>query len=250
MHLLICLLPLLAASTAVEPTRPAAGNVTGDTAEAGPSPITYSAPDARSDAPRMLAQNTPAATGAVSAKTQAPASNDHWYSLSKGKKLGVSLDVNAPDGGGLLLLFRPWWWIRLNGGVAYNAIGTGIRGGVSLAPVHWAITPTLNLDAGHYYSGDLTKFVSTNDPNEKALLSHIAYDFASAQFGLELGSQQSFAFYLRGGLTYLSTTISGKDLTNYANSKLNAGNQFGGMADAKVTAVVPTIGLGFNIFFF
>jgi hypothetical protein len=166
-------------------------------------------------------------------------------------RLGLQLDAGAPDGAGLALLYRPWWWMRLNGGLAYNVIGIGLRGGVTFMPFRWAVTPTLSLDAGHYFSGDLNKFVKTENIYEKALLSQAAYNFASAQVGLEFGSQDGFLFYLRGGLTYLSAHLAGKDLTDYANSTFGSGSseqyQFG---DANFTAVLPTVSLGFMIFLF
>ena len=53
-----------------------------------------------------------------------------------------------PGGAGATLLYRPWWWLRFNGGLAYDVVGFGYRGGVSLAPGHGVVTPTLNFDAG------------------------------------------------------------------------------------------------------
>jgi len=58
---------------------------------------------------------------------------------------------------------------------------------------------TLNLDGGRYLSGDVNKFVTVTDPNASALLSRTTYTFATAQVGLEFGSQRWFTFYLRGG---------------------------------------------------
>src|SRR2546426_7979854 len=68
--------------------------------------------------------------------------------------IGLGIDGGAPGGGGLTLLVRPLWWLRFNGGLAYNVVGFGFRGGITLAPADWAVTPTLNLDAGRYLSGD------------------------------------------------------------------------------------------------
>src|SRR6266404_52892 len=34
--------------------------------------------------------------------------------------IGLGIDGGAPGGGGLTLLVRPFWWLRLNGGLAYN----------------------------------------------------------------------------------------------------------------------------------
>ena len=195
--------------------------------------------------PFVIKMETPAA---ALASPVAPAEEE--YTLTR---FGLELDAGAPGGGGLLLLARPWWWLRFNAGLAYNVIGFGYRGGLSLSPGHWAVTPTLNFDAGHYVSGDANRFFTPSDSNpavlsaEKSLLSHATYTFASAQVGLEFGSQRRFAFYLRGGLAYLVSTASGADITALANTKIS-GNTTYKVGDVKFTSVMPTVGLGFLIF--
>lgn len=163
--------------------------------------------------------------------------------------VGIGLDAGAPGGGGFTLLVRPLWWLRLNGGAAYNYAGFGYRGGISFAPCWCGVTPTLNLDAGHYVSGNFNKFVTVTDPNERTLLSHTTYNFASAQIGLEFGSQRWFNFYLRGGLTYFRSTFSGADLTALAQGKVGTdpSNTYK-VGDGKLTALLPSLSLGFNIF--
>ena len=195
---------------------------------------------------------TDAAAQAKSLATVSPRTEEDEYTLTR---LGLQLDAGAPGGAGVLLLFRPAWWVRLNAGLAYDVIGFGFRGGLTLAPGHFAVTPTLNLDAGHYFSGNANKFVTPSDPDpkvlaaEKSLLSNATYTFASAQIGLEFGSQRRFAFYLRGGLAYVSATEAGADLTLIANAKAG-GNSTYTLGDAKFTAVLPTAGLGFLLFIY
>jgi len=162
--------------------------------------------------------------------------------------IGLGIDGGAPGGGGLTLLVRPLWWLRLNGGLAYNAIGFGYRGGITLAPADWAVTPTLNLDAGRYLSGDMTKFVTVRAPTERVLLSKTTYTFATAQLGLEFGSQRRFSFYLRGGVTYVFSTLSGADITAIAAAHNGDPNNTFTVGDAKVSAIAPCASLGFNIF--
>jgi len=161
--------------------------------------------------------------------------------------IGLGIDAGAPAGAGLTLLVRPLWWLRLNAGAAYNVGGFGFRGGITLSPGQWAITPTLNLDAGRYLSGDVNKFVTVSDPNARALLARTTYTFATAQLGLEFGSQRWFSFYLRGGLTYVISTLSGADLTALANGNLGSGAT-ATLGDAKFSALAPCASLGFNIF--
>src|SRR2546428_225577 len=130
--------------------------------------------------------------------------------------IGLGIDGGAPGGGGLTLLVRPLWWLRLNGGLAYNAIRLGDAGGISLSPADWAVTPTLNLDAGRYLSGDMTKFVTVSDPTERVLLSKTTYTFATAQLGLEFGSQRRFRVLFRGGVPDVFRTPSGRADTTHA----------------------------------
>ncbi len=171
-----------------------------------------------------------------------------WYAMSPGKKLGLQLDVGAFDGAGLLALFRPWWWLRVNAGLAYNLLGVGIRGGLTVMPLHWGVTPTLSFDLGHYFSGDFSKFVTTSNPAEQALLNDAAYDFWSVQIGLEFGSQQGFLFYLRGGLVHLSDTLPGQDLTNYLKS--TGQTAYSRAGDLAFSALLPALSLGFIYFIY
>ena len=164
--------------------------------------------------------------------------------------IGLGIDGGLPGGGGVTLLVRPLWWLRLNGGLAYNVAGFGYRGGITLAPGAWAVTPTLNLDAGRYVSGDYTKFVTVSDPNVRSLLSKATYTFATAQLGLEFGSQRRFSFYLRGGITYLFTTISGADITAIAQGNNTDPNNTFRAADTKFSGLAPCASLGFNLFIY
>ena len=164
--------------------------------------------------------------------------------------IGLGIDGGAPGGGGLTLLVRPLWWLRMNGGLAYNVAGFGFRGGITLAPGDWAVTPTLNLDAGRYLSGDFTKFVTISDPNIRSLLSRTRYTFATAQLGLEFGSQRRFSFYLRGGVTYVLTSFSGNDLAAIYNGNSPDPNNRVSAARTPVSALLPCASLGFNIFIY
>jgi hypothetical protein len=170
-----------------------------------------------------------------------------WYVLDDGTHLGVQLDVGAPGAAGLVAVFRPWWWARVNAGLAWDVIGVGARGGITLLPAKWAVTPTLNLDYGHYFSGDATTFSSGSTAAEKRLLQNAKYDFVTGQIGLEMGSQQRFIFYLRGGLSYFRASANGSDLTAVAAERAGTGTTvtFG---DAKVTGLIPCFSLGFLVY--
>ncbi len=213
---------------------------------AAPSKSGESASPTSSDAPRsdltFPVENRPAVVEQKSSPDE-----DRWYSLYRGRKFGLQLDAGAPEGAGLLVLFRPFWWLRANAGFAYNVMGTGIRGGLTVMPFHWAVTPTLNLDLGHYFSGDLNKFVTASNAAEHAVLSDAAYDFWSAQIGLEFGSQDGFLFYLRGGLAHIGATVPSRDAGPYLNSTGTNG-QVTSRGDLQFSALLPCISLGFMIF--
>ena len=186
---------------------------------------------------------------AITPITQVPMTQRPIEASGRNTLIGLGIDAGVPGGGGFTLLVRPLWWLRLNAGLAYNYFGFGYRGGLSFAPCWCAVTPTLNLDAGHYVSGDLNKVANTSDPNAKALLSHVTYTFATAQIGLEFGSQRWFNFYLRGGLTYFESGFSGTDLTALAQGKIASDPSTTYKAgDGKFSSVAPCVSLGFNIF--
>jgi hypothetical protein len=191
--------------------------------------------------PYRLAVNSQVVPVASSSKAAEAAAENNTI-------IGIGLDAGAPGGAGFTLLIRPLWWLRLNGGLAYNYAGFGYRGGLSLAPCWCSVTPTLNIDAGHYVSGDLNKYVTVTDPAAKSLLADASYTFATAQIGLEFGSQRWFSFYMRGGLTYVEHTLSGKDLTALAQGKINDPSTTYAVGNGKFSGVLPCFSLGFNIF--
>jgi hypothetical protein len=108
------------------------------------------------------------------------------------------------------------------------------------------VTPTLNIDAGRYLTGDFTKFVTVTNTNEAAVLSHARYTFATAQIGLEFGSQRRFSFYIRGGLTYLLTSVSGSDVAAVFNGNTSGATLSAGRMP--ISALLPCASLGFNLF--
>lgn len=162
----------------------------------------------------------------------------------RGTTLGLQLDAGVPDAAGVVLLYRPLWWLRLNGGLAYDYIGYGLRGGVSLVPWHWVVTPSLSLDAGRFFEGDASRLASDTTRAERDLLRHATYQFASAQVGLELGSQRWCSFYVRAGLAYVTATASGRRLTAFAQEKGSDSSMQYSLGDARLRALMPSASLG------
>ena len=194
---------------------------------------------------------TPAgsATTGASAPTLSPATPARpWYALDEGRHLGLQLDVGFPGGAGVEAVYRPWWWFRGNAGLDYNLIGFGFRAGVGFLPLRWAVTPSFNLDYGHFFSGDLNRFVTASSAAERAVLEDAPYDWLSGTVGLEFGSQQGFAFYLRVGLTFLWANVPGDHATALAQQ--TAGNNTIASSDVKVRGLLPAFSLGFIWYLF
>ncbi len=223
-------------STAV-PGSPAAATPTA--AQAGGPDLTPAPPSAEADA--LAPQPT---------RTLPPSEQAPWPALYRGTRFGLGLDVGAPAGAGLLGIVRPWSWFRTNAGLAYDVLGFGVRGGVSFVPWHFAVTPTFNLDFGHYFSGDASMFVSNPTPTQKTLLQQATFDFVSPQIGLEFGSQQRFTFYLRGGLTYIGNmSFAGKDVTAEAQAHTGTGNgTWTSSGDLAFRGLLPSFSFGFILF--
>ena len=125
----------------------------------------------------------------------------------------------------------------------HNSISPGIRGGISLVPFYYWITPSLNLEAGHYFPGDATWIARRLTPNRNldSLFQRVGYDFGNAQVGLELGSPRGAIFFLRAGISYLATTGRGVQQA-LTDRSLQAG-------DVKLTGVIPSAKLGLIYFF-
>ncbi len=123
---------------------------------------------------------------------------------------GLMLDGGLPDLAGASLLYRPLPWLRVNAGLATNTAGVAVRAGVGVA-FYFPITPSLNLDVGHYFPADyrpLAQRLGMSTDGAAALaLQDIGYDFASATVGLELGSPRHFSFFVRAGLSYWSFNV-------------------------------------------
>lgn len=124
-------------------------------------------------------------------------------------KFGASLDVGVPDGAVLSGVFRPTDWVRIELGVGYNAISPGLRVGATFTPFHFLVTPSLTLEAGHYFTGDsgskLQALVGSNGTAAQDF-RNVSYDYGNLQLGLELGGGR-FAGFLHLGVSYVQGTI-------------------------------------------
>ena len=141
-------------------------------------------PDVAQEAPQVESASTgslPAADGA--------------------RRFGLLVDAGVPGGAGLAAMFRPWRFLRAEGGVNWNTLSFGLRGGVTVIPFEWGVTPTLHLEGGHFFDGDASRF--TSNAGAKVLLTSVPEDYLSASIGLEVGSQDRFVFFVRMGLCWI-----------------------------------------------
>jgi len=177
------------------------------------------------------------------AAEQGPSSS--WYSLSSGRQFGLLVDGGVPGGAGLAGMFRPWDFLRVEGGVNWNYLSFGLRGGVTVIPFEWGLTPTLHLEGGHFFSGDASRFASGG--GAKVLLGHVPEDYLSASLGLEFGSQQRFVFFLRMGLCWIRTEAQNlKEAIAAQNPNGPPGVKSAG--NVPLLLQVPTVSVGVLLF--
>ena len=223
---------LASASAADQPQAPAA--------EADKAPATQAdkAPEpAPADAPRAREEAAPGPTA-----VDAPRADEH-------PKFGAMLDVGVPDGAGLSFVYRPFTWLRANAGLSYNLFGFGVRGGITLAPFYFAITPTLTVEGGSFFESDASSLAKQALPDTDLsqandALKHLSYQYASGQVGVEIGSARNFVFFLRVGVSYLHSTVNLEKVLQSA-----VGDDTITAAPLKANATFPSAKLGLALYF-
>jgi hypothetical protein len=188
------------------------------------------------------AAEPPAAAPAAGPAPTAPAAGEERPPI-----LGVQLAFGAPDGLVLGAAYRPWTFLRLNGGVAWNYLGFGVQGGATLLPIHFAITPTLTGEVGYYFPADyasrIERWTGTLSPEVRPLLEHIGYTYLSTQLGVEFGGADSFVFFLRFGVAWIFTSANGP-----VTSTSGSGSTTYVIQGVEARVAVPTVNLGFVVY--
>ncbi len=149
-------------------------------------------------------------------------------------RFGLQLDLGVPVGVALAAVAQPFDVLRLDAGFGYDLIAFGLKGGVTLAPFRWAVSPTLGVEAGHYFAGDASRFASGSSAATRILLSSVGYDYVSADVGLEVGPRSRYLFYLRAGIAQLFGSVKNVD----------AAFKQATVADASASARLPAVRLG------
>jgi len=160
--------------------------------------------------------------------------------------IGLELDAGVPDGASATVLYRPWKYVRFGGGLLYNYVGYGVRGGVSVLP-YFPIAPSLTLEVGHYFEADaskkLAKFVDVGDDLEP-MLKRVGYTFANAQLGLEIGHPDWFVFFVRAGISRVWLSV------HDAQQGLSSASDLKTLDDPSIRLGIPNAKVGFMIFFY
>lgn len=192
----------------------------------------------------LLAAAAPARASLEVEGPAAPAPAPSFF--YEGPHFGMQIDAGVPSGGAVQLVARPWRFLRLGGGAAYNMAGMGVKGSLTLLPFHWIITPTLGLEAGRFFPADASRFVSDTDLVARQLLSRVGYDYLSADLGIEIGSENRFVFYVRAGLSQLYPSVGNVTAALQAADptlRVTA-------ADPTLRARIPCVRVGFLLYMF
>jgi hypothetical protein len=189
---------------------------------------------------------TPAPRGDLDRRTSSKKDKD-----SNNSTVGAAMDVGFPDGFMVGASYRPVPWLRAQASAGSNAIGVGLRGGLTWLP--FGMGPSLTLEGGNYFDGDANGVLSTfagdkYESNQTA--KRIGYQFANGHVGLDFG-KGTFLFFVHGGMSYIRTKIH--DVNDVLGGQTSNPEGTGTLITVKgeplVVAWLPSIKLGFAVFF-
>ena len=163
-------------------------------------------------------------------------------------RIGAGLDVGAPDGATVSVVYRPFRALRAHVGVSHNGISLGQRAGITIAPLSWFVSPTLSLEYGRYAEGNanpLARLVTGDQTVSSGVLDRVGYQYANAQLGLEFG-RKWFTFYIHAGVSRITGTvhnINSETMSSDSGTTVVSFNQ-----DPKVEMWSASARLGFVVY--
>jgi hypothetical protein len=160
--------------------------------------------------------------------------------------LGVTVDAGVPDGASAAVVVRPISRVRMHAGATHNAISTGMRAGVTLAPFKTWFTPTLSIDGGAYPEGDanpIAQKVSGDPTFHSKPLERVGYRYANAHLGLEFGRRRA-TFYIHAGWSYITARLRNLDAASGDGATMVTFT-----SDPVVSVWTPSARLGLIVYF-
>lgn len=169
------------------------------------------------------------------------------------RRWGLLVEGGFPEGATASVVYRPVSDLRFWAGPAWNYVGWGLQGGVTLVPWHLGVSPLFSIEGGRYFSADarfLAKSASGIPQELKPLLESVSYDYAAAHVGIEIGTRDAFAISLRAGLSYLSLVANGThtlDTTTTSGGTTSVAHV--SFTDARLRGTIPSVKLGVQLWF-
>ena len=166
---------------------------------------------------------------------------------ASGPKFGAALDLGLPTGIQLAPFVRPLEWVQLDLALAHDGAAFGVGGGVTLGALESSLTPTLSLDGGHFFRGDLSGnlgSVTGLNLSKYTWAKQFDFDHLEAQAGVLFG-WPSARFYVRAGISYLHATLHDFQASLQSathDTTLTA-------ADPTLTAIAPSARAGMLVSF-
>lgn len=121
------------------------------------------------------------------------------------KYVGAQFDLGVPDGFGLGLVVKPKVsWLRINVSGTYNLIAPGVRGGITIDPIDYVISPILSFEAGGTGRGTIPYLNRHYD---------ISYNYINFHTGVEFGNKNKWKIFL-----HLGPSLVNIKTYNFANS--------------------------------
>ena len=160
---------------------------------------------------------------------------------------GLLFDAGIPEGVGASFAWLPLKWLRLHAGPSTNGIALGGRGSASLLLPGGIVRPTLTFSGGKFAEGNarrIVRLLARGLGADARALTRVAYDFADAHVGFEVGSPHGASVFLRGGIS--RTVLHLPALPEFLRSA--AADTASPPESATLTVVAPSVQLGLVLY--